>query len=181
MALLEGYIAKWNKYPKDEVKIRVARPHILSPSKKILKRYKDGELDWKSYDTLYRLYLGGSYDKYRAMREIYELSKKEDVRLICYEKDPNMCHRSILMEIINNLDNYYDPPNYRERYELEKSDLGGRMSNILFKLKDKTRIYKFDLVDLVDDGAKSEMYYVRKRILEGAKVDVIIKGLEVGE
>lgn len=55
------------------------------------------------------------------------------------------------------------------------------MSTILFRLQDKTGIYKFDLVDLVDDGAKSEMYYVRKRILEGAKVDVIIKGLEVGK
>ncbi|MCA9374580.1 DUF488 family protein, partial [Candidatus Peregrinibacteria bacterium] len=31
------------------------------------------------------------------------LAKKEDVYLICYEKEPKKCHRHILIDIINKL------------------------------------------------------------------------------
>jgi hypothetical protein len=41
--LKEGYIGKWKKYPKDEVKVRVARPSVLAPSKELLKDWKEGK------------------------------------------------------------------------------------------------------------------------------------------
>jgi len=42
--LKEGYIAKWKKYPKDEVKIRFARPSVLAPSNELLKDFKEGRI-----------------------------------------------------------------------------------------------------------------------------------------
>jgi len=53
--LKEGYIGKWKKYPKDEVKIRVARPSVLAPSKELLKDWKEGEIDWAGYERRFRV------------------------------------------------------------------------------------------------------------------------------
>jgi len=42
--LKEGYIGRWKKYPKNEVKVRVARPSVLAPSKELLKDFKEGKV-----------------------------------------------------------------------------------------------------------------------------------------
>ena len=54
MTILEGYIAKWKKYPENEIKIRVARPSVLGPSKELLRDYKDGKIDWVGYEERFR-------------------------------------------------------------------------------------------------------------------------------
>lgn len=43
--LKEGYIGRWKRYPKDEVKIRVARPSVLAPSNELLKDFKEGRIE----------------------------------------------------------------------------------------------------------------------------------------
>jgi len=43
--LKEGYIGRWKKYPKHEVKIRVARPSVLVPSNELLKDFKEGRIE----------------------------------------------------------------------------------------------------------------------------------------
>ena len=58
--ILEGYIAAWKKYPVDEVKIRVAWPSILGPSKKLLGDYKEGRIPWGTYEVLYREEITGN-------------------------------------------------------------------------------------------------------------------------
>jgi len=37
--IFEGYIANWRNYPKDEVKVRVARPSVLVPSQELLSQF----------------------------------------------------------------------------------------------------------------------------------------------
>jgi len=44
MVLKEGYIGNRRKYPKDEVKIRVARPSCLGPSESLLKDWKERKI-----------------------------------------------------------------------------------------------------------------------------------------
>lgn len=100
--LLEGYIAKWNKYPKEEVKVRVARPSVLSPSKELLSDYKKGLIDWEEYGARFRYEIFGSLDALALLRKIKKTSEEKNVRLICYEKNPP-CHRFILIDIINSL------------------------------------------------------------------------------
>ena len=99
MTIIEGYIAQWRNYPDDEVKVRVARPSILGPSKKLLHDYKKNDLSWKEYTTRYIAEIMNSPRALKQLDDIIELSKNNTVRLICYEKNPP-CHRFILMDMI---------------------------------------------------------------------------------
>lgn len=100
--LKEGYIAKWKKYPEDEIKIRVARPSILGPSKELLAGAMSGRVDWPEYERRFRAEILGNEKAMAKLKEIKELAEKKDVRLICYEKNPP-CHRFILMDLIAKL------------------------------------------------------------------------------
>ena len=102
MMLLEGYIAKWKKYPEAETKIRVARPSILGPSKGLLSRYKEGNMSWEDYEKEFRDDIYGNKEAIRMLKNIAVFSQTQDVRLICYEKNPP-CHRFILIDIIMEL------------------------------------------------------------------------------
>ena len=103
MVLLEGYIAMWKKYPKDEVKIRVVRPSILAPSRGLLADYKNKLIDWKGYERRFREEIICSPKAMAYLRSIKSDSENKNVRLICYEKNPP-CHRFILLDIISKLD-----------------------------------------------------------------------------
>jgi len=98
----EGYIARWNKYPKNEIKIRVARPSILAPSKTLLTLWKNKEITWDEYTAIFRKEIQDKPEAIEKLKEIKQKAQTEDVRLICYEKNPP-CHRFILIEIINEL------------------------------------------------------------------------------
>jgi len=100
--LKEGYIGNWRKYPKDEVKIRVARPSVLAPSKELLKNWKEGKIDWGAYEKHFRREILSSPKAVAKLKEIKKLAEEKDVRLICYEKNPP-CHRFILIDLINSL------------------------------------------------------------------------------
>jgi len=102
MTILEGYIAQWNNYPEYEVKIRVARPSILAPSKKLLKDYKENDLSWIEYTTRYVAEIMANPRALKQIDDIIVLSKTNTVRLICYEKNPP-CHRFILMDMISDI------------------------------------------------------------------------------
>lgn len=102
MTLLEGYIAKWKSYPEDEVKVRVARPSVLSPSRFLLNAYKLGHIEWETYKDIFRKEMKASPNAMRKLRKIAELSQEKDVRLICYEKNPP-CHRFILIDMIKQI------------------------------------------------------------------------------
>ncbi len=52
--LKETYLANLKNVPAGAVKVRVARPAILSPSKELLKDWKDGKITWSEYETRYK-------------------------------------------------------------------------------------------------------------------------------
>lgn len=85
--ILEGYIANWKKYPKDEVKVRVARPSVLSPSVELLKDWKDKKINWKEYEKRFRMEMFLKEEAMKKLKLIKYISMKRDVRLICYEKN----------------------------------------------------------------------------------------------
>jgi len=101
--ILEGYIAKWNTYPKDEIKIRVARPSILAPSEDLLRDYKNGYITWEEYENRFREQILNNPDAMALLITISEMSKIQNVRLICYEKNPP-CHRFLLIKIIEEIE-----------------------------------------------------------------------------
>jgi len=100
--LKEGYIGKWKKYPRNEIKIRVARPSVLAPSKELLKDFKEGKIDWGAYERRFRKEILSNPKALAKLRKIKKLAEEKNVRLICYEKNPP-CHRFILIDLINSL------------------------------------------------------------------------------
>ena len=97
--LFTGYIANWKKYTEDEIKIRVARPSPLSPSKTLLNDWKNKLITWDEYEERFVDEIIDSEKAQNKIKEILELLKTNNVRLMCYEKNPP-CHRFILRDMI---------------------------------------------------------------------------------
>ena len=114
----EGYIANWHKYPKDEIKIRVARPSILAPSRQLLEDYKHGKLTWEEYEKRFLEEILNNPKALLKLREIAEISKTQDVRLMCYEKT-YPCHRFLLMDIVLALQGKVSPFHVWLRKQIE--------------------------------------------------------------
>lgn len=100
--LKEGYIAKWNNYPESDIKIRVARPSILAPSKELLEDWKEGKITWKEYERRLREEIFSNPKAVDRLKEIKKLVATKDVRLMCYEKNPP-CHRFTLITMIEEM------------------------------------------------------------------------------
>jgi len=109
--IFEGYIANWRNYPRDEVKVRVARSSLLASSRELLnefnhlkKRYgRERAWELSRYEERFRREILSNPRAMAKLREIKELARTHRVRLICYEKNPP-CHRFILMKLIEEVE-----------------------------------------------------------------------------
>ena len=79
---------------KDEVDVWMRE---LGTPRDLIKRYKSGEVSWKEYATAYRRSLKG---KEGMLQSLARESKEGTITLLCTEKDPYSCHRSLLKEAI---------------------------------------------------------------------------------
>jgi len=77
---------------------------IFAPSKELLDKYKKGTISWEQYDEIYNnqiksmpLSVWHSFDGFyqRKLKEGYK-----GIVLICYERHPEDCHRSLLAKQI---------------------------------------------------------------------------------
>ena len=92
----------WNKLPIDAIKVRVARPSVLSASKELFNDYKKGRINWQEFEARFRKEMLSNRKAVAELNRLKELSQGKDVYLICYEKN-YPCHRFILIDLINNL------------------------------------------------------------------------------
>jgi len=69
----------------------------LGTPRDLIKRYKSGQVSWKEYSNAYRESLKG---KEELVQNLARESRKGTITLLCTEKDPNACHRSLLKEAI---------------------------------------------------------------------------------
>jgi len=69
----------------------------LGTPKELIKRWKSGRMKWRDYESEYKRSLKG---KETLLRALAEESRKGTITLLCTEKDPSSCHRSILKEAI---------------------------------------------------------------------------------
>jgi uncharacterized protein YeaO (DUF488 family) len=92
----------WNILPPDAVKIRVARPSVLSASKELFTDYKTGRITWQEFETRFRTEITTNPKALAELKRLKTLSQQQDVYLICYEKNPP-CHRFILLDLIREL------------------------------------------------------------------------------
>jgi uncharacterized protein YeaO (DUF488 family) len=98
----ESYISMWNKLPHDVIKVRVARPSVLSASKELLYDYKEGRISWQEFENRFRKEILSNPKAVAELKRLKELSQEKDVYLICYEKS-YPCHRFILIDLIKDL------------------------------------------------------------------------------
>jgi len=102
--LKTSYLANIKNLSEDSIKIIVMRNHgnILSPSWELLNDYTIGKIDWNQY--IVRFYKEMENDEcIKEMKIINNLSKEVDVYLICHET-VYPCHRFLLLDIINNME-----------------------------------------------------------------------------
>lgn len=69
----------------------------LGTEKDLIRRWKAGEVSWEGFAKEYRRSLEG---KEPLLRELAEESRTGTVTLLCTEKDPSRCHRSLLKAAI---------------------------------------------------------------------------------
>ena len=69
----------------------------LGTPRDLIKRYKSGKATWGEFKAEYRKSLKG---KEGALRELAKESKEGTITLLCTERDPSTCHRSVLREEI---------------------------------------------------------------------------------
>ena len=94
--------------PKNSIPINVMRSNgsILSPSYSLLNDWKDKKISWYNYTKRFIEEIQSNPEALQLMKDIKELSKEQDVYLICAcHNKKKQCHRFILIEMINNLGN----------------------------------------------------------------------------
>jgi len=69
----------------------------LGTPRDLIKRYKAGKVSRTQFAKEYRASLSG---KESILKALAEESKRRTITLLCTEKDPAACHRSILKEAI---------------------------------------------------------------------------------
>ena len=69
----------------------------LGTPRGLIRRFKAGKVPWREFVAEYKKSLRG---KEHHLMMLAEQSKTETITLLCTEKDPNHCHRSILKSAI---------------------------------------------------------------------------------
>ena len=69
----------------------------LGTPRELIKRYKSGGMPWEEYARAYMRSLRG---KEELLKELARQSKLGTVTLLCTERDPARCHRSLLKDAI---------------------------------------------------------------------------------
>ena len=69
----------------------------LGTDRDLIKKWKSGSITWKDFSSEYRKSLKGKEDK---LRELAKESEQGDITLLCSDRDPRHCHRTLLAEEI---------------------------------------------------------------------------------
>lgn len=73
-----------------------------SPEVKLLKAYKNREIDWDVFTKKFKEQLQTSVESKEAIEQIVELSEKNHaITLLCYEKEGENCHREIVKSLVD--------------------------------------------------------------------------------
>lgn len=109
MKIYTSYFGNMRNLPKDIVPIAVSafvpkgfigiRLTSLAPTTSLLEKYKRGDgMSFALYQQEYKSLILDAQNADNLIARILRLSQGKDVALLCYEKDPLECHRSILAQ-----------------------------------------------------------------------------------
>ena len=93
--LITRYYPRGVKREKYDIWVRV-----LAPSEKLLKQYKNSEIDWNNFKNTLLSELRNSVDSVNAIHKLQSKSNIQNITLLCYEKDDRPCHRYMVKALI---------------------------------------------------------------------------------
>ena len=69
----------------------------LGTPRELIRIWKGGRISWEKFSAEYRKSLAG---KEEILRELAHESKRGTITLLCTDRDPSRCHRTLLKEAI---------------------------------------------------------------------------------
>lgn len=103
------YLAKYRQLKKNNklnpdseyhIITRAYYRSVLSPSSKLLKSFKKG-MSWEEYTEKFIKEITNNPVAMQKIEKLRKLATKKTIHLICYERDPAKCHRSIVKKMID--------------------------------------------------------------------------------
>ena len=119
MQILEGYFAKIDDYPENEMKLCVASSYpffvkedkmiyypTLAPSLRLLREYKAGDITWLQYYYKFKYEISCKAISQNSLEWLKGREKEGGpIRLLCWEKaEDKRCHRFILLDILDSME-----------------------------------------------------------------------------
>jgi uncharacterized protein YeaO (DUF488 family) len=72
----------------------------LGTERDLIKKWKSGKVSWNEFEKEYRKSLNGKED---ILRDLAVRSRRGNITLLCTDKDPEHCHRTILADEIRKI------------------------------------------------------------------------------
>lgn len=111
-----------DKYPKAHFEVITRTSGSpLSPSRRLLNLR--GGMSLHEYKKRVKIEILKRAAAIKRMSELLEIAKKRDVFLVCYEKNPNNCHRSLVLDMLIDMKNgmFQEPmESRRQDFELKR-------------------------------------------------------------
>lgn len=76
----------------------------LAPSAALLKKYKNGDVQWPELEKSLVSELAANPDAISMINSMHKYTRKHPATLLCYEPEGEPCHRHLLKKIIDNPD-----------------------------------------------------------------------------
>ncbi|HYL72537.1 MAG TPA: DUF488 family protein [Candidatus Acidoferrum sp.] len=73
----------------------------LAPSKELLKEYKDKKIEWNEFEKQF-LNQMTNQDSETTIQTLASRARKNNITLLCYEKNGHNCHRYLVHDLITN-------------------------------------------------------------------------------
>jgi uncharacterized protein YeaO (DUF488 family) len=99
MALFTTYLAAIEYFKAERQVYFVMRNrgnNQVAPERELLDDYKNGKITWEQYAKRYTEFIQTNPDAIAWIDRVAENALLGDVLLVCFEKDQNRCHRSLL-------------------------------------------------------------------------------------
>jgi uncharacterized protein YeaO (DUF488 family) len=71
----------------------------VGTSRELIKEWKTGKLAWAEYEKRYYRDMRGDLQR-KLVEEIAGYAREGPITLLCTDKDPNRCHRSLLKKLV---------------------------------------------------------------------------------
>lgn len=88
------------------VGLKKVQPSVLSPSEELLEMYQYRRTNFKKFGQLFEKEIFTNRKAIFKLKTLKEIAKVREVFLVCCERNPAECHRSILHQFLTNLEFY---------------------------------------------------------------------------